>query len=136
VHGNADARSAHSGGSIASDRLGRGSVFSGARASPVRGIGSSGQVGFGGEVTDRGAVGGMQARLGVHGGHGDGAGRRRVARVHRCQAGSGTSDGRAAITHWGSMALQGWGYQRERVKCWQGPRAICCSQLNTHGVFG
>jgi hypothetical protein len=33
-------------------------------------------------------------------------------------------DGSVAITHWGSMAVQGWGYQREREKSWQGwPRA-------------
>jgi hypothetical protein len=62
AHGNASARSARSGGSIASDRLGRGAVLSGARPSLVRGIDPLGQGGSGGEVTDRGAVGGVLAK--------------------------------------------------------------------------
>jgi hypothetical protein len=57
VHGNADARSACSGGSITADRLGRGGMLSGARASLVRGIDHTREDGFDGEVTSPGVVG-------------------------------------------------------------------------------
>jgi hypothetical protein len=66
AHRNAGARSARSGGSVASDRLGRGGVLSGARAILVRGIDPLGQGGSGGEVMARSAVGGVLARHGVH----------------------------------------------------------------------
>jgi hypothetical protein len=107
VHGNAGARSARSGSSITSDRLGRGGVLSGARPSLVWEIDPLGQGGSGGEVTDRGAVGGVLAKRRCP----QWPGRRLggVGCLGRVTArwGQGLGASRVALIYWGSMAASG-----------------------------
>jgi hypothetical protein len=107
AHGNADARSVRSSGSIAADRLGRGGVLSGARASLVQGIDHTREEGLDGEVTSPGAVGAVWPKFGVHDGLGYGHGG--VECCWHVAAGWGREEESAgvAITCWGSRAAPG-----------------------------
>jgi hypothetical protein len=107
VHRNA-MRALHAlGGSIASDRRGRGGVLSGSEVAVPRGIDHTCAEGLYGEVTSPGAVGAVSPKLGVHGGLGYGHGGVECCwRVAAKWGREGESAG-VAITCWGSRAAPG-----------------------------
>jgi hypothetical protein len=76
------------GDQIVSRWHGRGGVHGRARVYAARGIDPVGRGGSGGEVTARSGLSAALPHLGVHGGHGNGQGRRRGSSAGLCGVGS------------------------------------------------
>jgi hypothetical protein len=95
------------GGTVASGWHGRGAVCSGSGVAASSGIGQTRAEEFDGEATGPDVGGAVQPRMGVHDGHGDGAGGMECSSCASARWGRGLGASRVAFVHWGSRAVPG-----------------------------